>query len=279
MDAQTQSTELYIKVLGWLHARRKPLVIGVIVAAVLGLAWAVIAYVNAKKEADANAEFFAIPLEDPMRPGQQSPAPLLAVAKEYPGTAAGEHAQALAAEMLFTQGKYPEAYQQFSAFIDEHPDSALIPQAKMGVAACLEAEGKTSDAIQKYHDIILTYPSELSIVSPAKLTLGRLCEESDRPQDALNYYIELARSLSQNPYDPWASEAQERAQLLVSKHPDLLKNLTNAPPGSAASGFSMPSKPGAAPAPKPSAPAAASGQKNPNLLTIPAGSSNAARKP
>jgi tetratricopeptide (TPR) repeat protein len=295
MDAQKQSTDKYLLAVQWLHDRRKPLLIGGIVLAVLGLAWAFWAWKNAKNEADSNAEFFAAPLENGMRSMAVSPTALLNVASTYGGTAAGEHAQALAAAALFTQGKYPEARQQFSDFIDHYPDSALIPQAKVGVAACLEAEGKTTEAIAQYHKIILTYPTEMSLVSPAKLTLARLYEESNQLPQALNYYAELARVLNQNPNDPWAAEARERAQLLASKHPELMKALAGGAPSSAPSGvpseFSLDaleaegSKPATAPAtgatnaPKTSPPQAPSGHQSTNLLTIPGVSSNSAGKP
>jgi tetratricopeptide (TPR) repeat protein len=286
MDAETQSTDLYIRTMEWLHARRKPLLIGAIVVAVLGLAWAVIAWKKTQDETDANAQFFAAPSLGLVRAGPVSIAPWLEVAREYPGTPAGQHARVLAAEEMFSQGQYPEASQQFSDFLTTYPDSALVPQAKVGVAACLEAEGKTSDAIAKYHEIILAYPAEMSIVSPAKLTLARLYEEVNQPQQALSYYAELARMLKQNPYDPWASEANERAQLLISKHPELMKTLTSPAPSGAPAGFTIPeaptqagSPPAAAPAPKPSVPAAPAANGGLKLLTIPSAPSNSPGKP
>ena len=283
MDAQTQTTDGYIRVLAWLHARRKPLVIGGVAAAVIGLVWGFMAWKKAQDETDANAQIFAIPIEGGPRSAPPSPLPLLDLAKEYPGTAAGEYAQLLAADLLFNQGKYPEAGRQFADFVDNHPDSSLVPEASVGVAASLEAQGKTPEAINKYHDIIVTYPSELSIVSPAKLTLGRLYQEDGKPQLAFNYYVELARMLSQNPYDPWASEARERAQLLAAKYPELLKSQTSAAPSAAAPGFSISEATkaagSAAPAPPPSKPAAPANNQIPKLLTIPGPSSNSTRKP
>jgi tetratricopeptide (TPR) repeat protein len=281
MDAQTQSTDLYIKTVEWLHVRRKPLLIAAVAVAVIALAWGIMSWKKAKDDADANDQFFAIPLENPMRLTQSPPAPLLEVAREYPSTPAGEHAQALAAEMLFTQAKYPEAYQQFSDFISNHPDSALVPEAKLGVAACLEAEGKASEAITKYRELIFTYPTEGSIVSPAKLTLARLYEAANQPQQALDYYTELARMLQQNPQDLWGFEARERAQLLLAKHPELLKNLNSPSPGSGAAGFTLdqPTLPATGAAPKRPAAEAPAASPNSKLLTIPGGSSNATANP
>jgi tetratricopeptide (TPR) repeat protein len=286
MDAQTQPTDVYIRTLEWLHAKRKTIVIVAVVVALVGLAWAIMAWKKTQDETDANAQFFATPNLGLARSGPVSTAPLLELAREYPGTAAGEHARALAAEAMFTQGHYPEAYQQFSEFLTTYPESALVPQAKLGVAACLEAQGKSSEAIKQYHDVILAYPAEMSIVSPAKLTLARLYEQVNQPQQALSYYAELARMLKQNPYDPWASEAQERAQILVSKHPELLKAMSNPAPSSGPPGITIPEtakpagiQPPAAPAPKPTPPAAPPTNGGLKLLTIPPASSRSTNKP
>jgi predicted negative regulator of RcsB-dependent stress response len=277
MDAQTESTDVYLKTLAWLHARRKALLIGLAAIAVIAAVWGFLAWQKSQRETDANAELFSAPIDSGIRSAQASPQKLLDVASQYSSTDAGEYAQLLAANLLFNQGKYPEARQQFSDFIDNHAESALVPQAKVGVAACLEAEGKTSDAIARYHDLVVMYPSEINIVSPAKLTLARLYDEENKPELAFNLYAELARMLNQNPYDPWGSEARERAQILVAKHPELLKNQASAPPSATPSGFSVSGSPNAAgnepaPGPQPSKPAAPAGNQNPNLLSFPTNS-------
>jgi len=287
MDAQTDSSDVYLKTLAWLHARQKPLLIGLIVVAVIGAAWGFWNWEKGQNEADANAALFNVPVDNGMRPMHETAKSLLDVASQYTGTGSGEYAQLLAAGALFGEGKYPDALKQFTDFIDNHAESPLVPQAKLGVAACLEAEGKNSEAISHYHDLVVTYPSEMNIVSPAKLTLGRLYDQDNKPEQALNYYSELARLLVQNPYDPWGSEARERAVLLVAKHPELLKaqNEAGATTSGSPTGFSL-SGPGnasesqPAPAPsQPSNPAAPSGNQTPNLLKFPNVSSNSTGKP
>jgi tetratricopeptide (TPR) repeat protein len=266
--------------LEWLHARRRPLVIGAVIVAVIGLAWGIFSWKKAQNESDANAQLCAVSPEG-TRMGLVSSAPLLEVAKEYPGTAAGEHARLLAAEELFTQGDYPDAGKQFSDFVNNYPDSALLPQAKVGIAACLEAGGKTTEAIAKYHEIVLSYPSEMSIISPAKLTLARLHEEVNQPQEALGLYAELARMAARNPYDPWAAEARERAQLLVSKHPELMKTLAGAAENGSPEQLSIPGAakaPAANARPAPKASQAPSSKQAVKLLTMPGVSSNSAGK-
>jgi predicted negative regulator of RcsB-dependent stress response len=228
-----QSTERYLKLLAWLHTNRKKLMIGGGVAAVIALIAGIMAWQKSAAESNANARLFSVPLAT-FRGSRLTPAqagPFLDVAKQYPDTSAGEYAALLGAEALFTGGKYPEAHQEFSKFIDQYPESALLAQAKMGLAASLEGEGKISQAAQKYQEILSAYPAEANIVSPVKLTLARLDEAQNKPEQALTYYEELARI--NNPYDPWAGEARERGQLLLAKHPELRK----APPGATGNPF------------------------------------------
>ena len=226
-----QTTERYLKLLAWLHTNRKMLIIGGAVAAVVALAITIVCWQKAEAEAGANAQLLNTPLAT-YRGGRLTPAqagPFLDLAKQHPDTTAGEYAALLGAESLFTEGKYPEAHQGFSKFIEQYPESPLLAQAKVGLAASLEGEGKISEAAQKYQEIISAYSTESSIATPAKLTLARLDEAQNKPEQALRYYEELARI--NNPYDPWAGEARERGELLLAKHPELRK----APPGATGS--------------------------------------------
>jgi tetratricopeptide (TPR) repeat protein len=182
------------------------------------------------------------------------------------------------------QAKYPEAQQDFAKFLAQYPDSQLVPEARLGVAASIEAQGNTKEAVQKYQELVNAFPGETHISSPARLTLARLYEQENQPQLALGLYSQLAQS--QNPYDPWAAEARERGQLLLAKHPELRK--AEAPPGPAATTtpFSLPPPAArsstAAPAKAPSAakpaPAPTGAKSGPNFLQLPSSSSNSTPK-
>jgi predicted negative regulator of RcsB-dependent stress response len=236
MEAETtQSTETYIKVMTWLHTNRKSLTIGAGVVAAIAVIIGIVAWQKAEAESSADAQLMGLPLAT-FRDGRMVPAEasaFLDMAKQYPDTSAGEYAALLGAESLFMDGKYPEAHQEFSKFIDEHPASALLPQAKVGLAASLEGEGKISEAAQKYQEVISSYATDANIVSPAKLTLARLDEAQNKPEQALTYYEDLARI--NNPYDPWAAEARERGTILLIKHPELRKSPPGATGGPSAS--------------------------------------------
>jgi predicted negative regulator of RcsB-dependent stress response len=262
--------------LGWLHANQKRLLIGAGVIVGVALIFGIMSWKKSADAADASARLFELQISSP---GSQPPIPpppsaFLAVAQNYPNTSAGEYAELLGAEALFVNEKYAEAQHEFSKFAEEHPESPLSAQAQMGVAACLEAAGKASDAIQKYSTIIATYPNDMSVVEPAKLTLARLYDQANRPDQSLALYSELARS--QNAYDPWAAEARERGQLLLAKHPELQRAEQPPQPGTGALALPPVAKAPAAPAPAPQ-----TKQANPaaNLLNFPAATTNLTGKP
>jgi predicted negative regulator of RcsB-dependent stress response len=281
MEAETSqpsSVETYYRILTWVHERRKPLLIGVGAVAAAGLIAGVMSWNKSQKAADADAKLFDLPVGSGQSAAVLAPSPsaYLDIAKDYPNTSAAEYASLLGAERLFLDSNYTESERAFSQFINDYPDSALISQAKMGVAACFEAEGKNSEALQKYQAIVSAYASELNVSEPAKLTMARLYEQENRPDQALAFYSELARS--QNPYDPWAGEARERGELLLAKHPELRRTEQSQAPAPGTPPMTPAAK-SAAPAPA-AAPAAKSPSQGLNLLNFPAASGNApAKKP
>jgi predicted negative regulator of RcsB-dependent stress response len=273
----TQSPDTFLRLISWLHANRKRIIIGLIAAAVIGLSWGLYSWNKTAREDSADAQLLSVQGVVGMsaRVTRGSLAPLLDVARRYPNTPGGEYAQLLGAETLFTDGKYSEAQSEFSRYLADYPDGSLVAQAKMGVAASVEAQGKTAEAIQKYQEVVKAYSSETSIVSPAKLTLARLYEEDNKPQQALPIYAQLAQI--RNPNDPWAAEARERAELLLAKHPEFRK-LLEAP---APKPFALPQNSAAAPAaanPSQSAPSPATSKPGANPSANPGALPNSAAK-
>jgi len=229
MEARTTTTttassdDIFFKFMGWAHANRKPLILGVAVAAIAGTAVGLYSWKQGENETDANAKLLSMPISPDLRI-HSTDGGLANLASEYPSTPAGEYALLLHAENLFVSGDYAQAQQDFAKFQSDHPSSPLLPQAGMGVAACLEAQNKLTEATQQYERVIQNNPTDASIVEPAKLTLGRLAEDQKRYDLAFMQYKELAQSPNQS--DIWAQEARQRLQLLVSSHPELLKSIT-----------------------------------------------------
>jgi len=243
-QAPSQSMDFY-QVADWFHKNQKRIVTIALGIFAIGAVIAIVVWHNNKVESDANDALMALPtlFGGPNYPHPTASA-LQNVAKEYPGTPAGEQAEILAANVLFTDGKYADAQAAFQKFTADHPNSPLAPQANLGVAASMEGAGKATDAIAKYQDVVTRYSTDPFITNPAKLTLARLFEEQNKPDQALKYYDELMRVQAQN--DPWAGEARERREFLLAKHPELNKPAVTP---TATSTMTQPGQPAAQPKP------------------------------
>ena len=116
-----------------------------------------------------------------------------------------------------------------SQFLTDHPDSSLAPQAAIGVASSLDAQGKNDEALAKYGEIVRNTQS--AGLTEIKLNMARIYEKQNKPEQALAIYGTLKmipnRSL-------WGSEIEERERKLLVAHPELAKPAaTNAIPISA----------------------------------------------
>jgi len=231
--------DIVFRLLGWLHANRKPVIAGVAIVAVIGIAIGLYSWKQGQNDIDANAQLLSMAVGSDLRV-HATPEKLTQLASDYPSTPAGEFAALLAAENLFIAGNYAEAQRAFSKFVADHPASSVAAQAALGVAASLEAQNKPTEAMQAYQKIIEQHPTELAVIQPAKLTLGRLYEEQNHLDLAFNQYRDLAQSPVPN--DLYANEAKERLQLMIANHPELLKQVMGA------SAPETPSSPAAPPA-------------------------------
>lgn len=130
----------------------------------------------------------------------------------------------LAAEALFTEGKFTEATSQFERFTKEYPSSPLCAGAALGIAACLEAQNKPAEALTAYQAVTTRY-AESPVTAQARLAVGRLHELAKHPDQALRIYDELSKPTSTS---AWAGEARQRREALLKAHPELVP--TNAVP-------------------------------------------------
>ena len=143
----------------------------------------------------------------------------LKVAAAYPNSRAGARALLLAAGSLFVDGKYPEAKTQFERFKRDYSDSPFMGEALLGIAACLDAQGKTREAMAAYKDLIDRHSGD-SNVPQAKFALGRLYEAQNEPEQARNLFEEVERS---DPYGSLGDEAGMRLEELKTKYPKALR--------------------------------------------------------
>jgi len=231
MDKETKhDTDLY-QLVAWAHAKRKRLIAGLVVILAVGAVFGFTIWNKNHREQMANEALANI--KDPPgsreHPTAADAAPYAQVANDYSGTAAAARARLIAGGALFEAGNYQGAREQFEKFLQENPSHPMANEALLGVAASLEADGKSADAIARYEDLIKHHAADTT-GPQAKSALARLYLAANRPEDALPLYDDLTRG---NNSESWVIEAQIQRQQLLAKYPNLkkepLKALTPSP--------------------------------------------------
>lgn len=224
MDSETHKTEPLYEFLAWLEVNKKRVIVGgVVLLAVIGIVTTVVWYKN-QQEFAASEALSAVRLpynpSEPVPPGTTEK--LQQVADKFSGTAAASRAELIRAGLFYTDGKYPEAQAAFDKFLRDHPDSQWVANAVFGIAVSLDAQKKAPEAIAKYEDFARRYPTDPS-ADQARLQLASLLEASGKAKEALEQYEKITKTAGANPGggSPYMGEAQERQRLLLSKHPEL----------------------------------------------------------
>lgn len=220
----TQSAALY-NLLAWLEVNKKRLLVwGVVLAAAAAAATIFIVGQMQREESASKALSEIRPGTGPSAlPSSETAEAYLELARKYSGTKAAERALLQGAGILFGAGQYAPAQKEFDRFQKEYPTSPWIPQALFGVAACLDAQKMSGEALRSFEDLRKRYPND-PVMDEAKLALGRLYE-AQNPKEALALYEDLLKT---NPYGGMGSEAGMRKEDLLQKHPELAPK-TNAP--------------------------------------------------
>ena len=218
MESEAAQLPLWQQAWAWFEANKKQALLG---AGALVLVGVIVAfYLYRRNEADivaseALSNVALAPMTGASR-GAMADA-YLKVAATYPDSRAGARALLLAAGTLFVEGKYPEAKTQFDRFTRDYSTSPFLGEALLGIAACLDADGKSRDAMAAYKDIIDHHAGD-NVVPQARFALGRLYEAQNEPEQARNMFEEVERT---NPYGSLGSEAGMRLEELKAKYPNL----------------------------------------------------------
>jgi tetratricopeptide (TPR) repeat protein len=224
MSSETTESARGIEFLAWVETHKTRLLIGVAVVALLASGLALYRWRSAQLEMQANSALVQVQMRR-SKPGETNSEPkadeYLEVARRYSSTGAGQRAQLLAAGALFREGKYAESQAIFEALHATRLGQDLEETAALGLAACLEAAGKTEEAISAYREVITEY-ADSAVAAQAKLALGGVLESKNELQQALGFYDQVLTTA-------WSSEAELRRQALLSRHPELAPPVTNAP--------------------------------------------------
>jgi TolA-binding protein len=220
MEDDVKRTADFYRLVAWFHARRKQLTrIGIAVAAVAAVAGFMVWHKNYNETAASEALAKLKPPLSGESPAASAADPCIKVANDFPGTAAGARALLTAGGILFDVARFKDAQDTFDRFVREYPDSTLVNQAVLGVAASLEAQGKLAEATSRYEDFIRRHGTDVH-APEAKSALARLYVAQNKPDKAFQLYTELAQVGNQ---DSWSAEAGIQAGELLRKYPELGK--------------------------------------------------------
>ena len=173
MQTDVTQSVLFYRLWEWAEKRRKQLIWGLAVAAVVGFGIGFFFWHETQSQAEANHALALI--TSPANPNGRTADALAKVASDYPHTDAAARALLLAGAQFFIDSKFSDAQAQFDRYLREYRNGAFAGQASLGRAACLEQQGKTNDAITAYKDIADHHPTD-NVAPPARLALGRLYE-------------------------------------------------------------------------------------------------------
>jgi predicted negative regulator of RcsB-dependent stress response len=207
-----------VEIQAWLEVNKMRLAAG---AAIVGLVIAVVAIIQwRKKEAEraASAALVELQIAAAANPDLEGPQPssIEQVAAEHSGTKAAARAHMFAAEGLFRDGHYAEAKAEFEAARAVVKDAGLAAIADYGVAASLDALGKTAEAMTAYQEVTVRHATA-GVAGQARLAMAGLHEQQGNVVQALAAYNELTGAVG----SPWQSAALERREALLRRHPEL----------------------------------------------------------
>jgi TolA-binding protein len=217
------------KALAWFEANKKQTLWGAGILLVVGTIVAFFLYRQNQAEITASEALSSVAMPQASGARADTVEGYLKVAATHPGSKAGARALLLAAGGLFVDGKYDEARTQFERFRREYSDSLFMGEALLGIAASLDAQGKTRDAMAAYKDLIDHRPGD-SNVPQAKFALARLHQAQNEPEQARNLFEDVERS---QPYGSLGDEARMQLEELKTKFPKLLAPVTPMPTNAA----------------------------------------------
>lgn len=223
MDSEATQPSGMVNFLTWVEVNKQRLIIGTVVALAVIFVTVLVIQHQAAKELNASEALSNVRLPysagAPAGPGTAEE--LAKVASEHKGTKAAARALLISAGILFSEAKAPADYaaaqQRFAQILQEYPDSMWSPQANLGVAASLSAQGKTNEALAKYEELQRRFANS-AITRDVQLGLAKLYESS-KPEEAYKLYDEIQK---ENPQSVLSMEADLRQDILSKLHPQLV---------------------------------------------------------
>lgn len=146
---------------------------------------------------------------------------LHAVRDAFPNTDAAGFGLLFEGDILFKQGKYKEAGEDYQSLAEKGKPAAVIPFALAGKGKALEASGLCPEAILTGKQFLEKYPDHY-LAPEVHLSIARCFEITDNAQEARSAYEKIALLF---PDTSWAQTAQQKLQSLPKQQP------SQTPPG------------------------------------------------
>jgi predicted negative regulator of RcsB-dependent stress response len=216
MESDITESPLLYKTWLWLDANKKQVIVALGIIIVLGIAAGIYFYERSQRNVSASEALAELATRGSQNGQAESPEAFVKIATDYAGTSAAARALLVAGARYFDESNYTQAQAQFQKFLSTYRDSDFTGQALFGVAASLDAQGKSADAIKAYKDIIEHHSTD-EVTPQAILALGQVYEAQGDLELARDTYEQLERMS----FGSLASTAAMRLQDLTSKHPEL----------------------------------------------------------
>lgn len=136
---------------------------------------------------------------------------LMAVTSEYPDSKAAPIALMKLAKAQYDEGSYEEAMKSYTTFAAQYPQHTLAEGAELGRLHCLEAMGRTEDALKGFETFVKT-PHYLA--AEAVIAQARCLRTLGKSDDARVVYEDF---ITANPKSAWSPRIKELLEEVTAK--------------------------------------------------------------
>lgn len=135
------------------------------------------------------------------------------VLSRFPGSSIYDEALFYVGNVLYTTGNFQEAEARFKEYLKKYPRKYLAPFACENAGYCWEQQDNSEKA-REYYMMLKDKYSDSSLAGRAGIDLGRLFEQENRMQEAIEAYRDVSTYASGT---KWEQSAQMRIAYLEAR--------------------------------------------------------------
>lgn len=127
--------------------------------------------------------------------------------------------------LLYQEGKYAEAIQEFEYLIKNYPDSPESIKAYSQIAQSHEKQGNWKKAIEAYRALLDAHPSTEQAIHQARLEMGGLYGAHDEYEKAIKTYLSFIKDYPESSQTLWAESELGRCYLHLGEYEKAISQL------------------------------------------------------